>query len=285
MKLIDIHTHGGFGIDFNSADDAQIKHFAREIKKHGIVAFCPTLATDTLENINAQLAQIKHAMEAQEADEAKILGAHLEALFLNPEKKGIHPEKMLLAPSVENFKKLKHTEIVKIVTMALELDEGLKLRDYLITQNIKVQLGHTKACELFGAHATTHHFNAMPALQHRESNATLKALLDEDIYCEIIADTKHVNPDMLKLFFKTKSHDRILLVSDSLAIAHSELSEFSFCNTTILPGGLNKEGTLGGGVMFLGEIIEQLDTLGILSKEQSLKMAWDNVLNYLGVHL
>ncbi|GBF23248.1 N-acetylglucosamine-6-phosphate deacetylase [Candidatus Gastranaerophilus sp. (ex Termes propinquus)] len=283
MNLIDIHTHGGFGVNFNTANIEDIKHFARQAKLRSIVAFCPTLATDTVENLNIQLLRIKNAMQNQGADEAKILGVYLEALFLNPEKKGIHNKELLLEPSVENFEKLQCREIIKIVTLAPELDRGLEFTSYLKDKGIKVHLGHSMACELYGTNCTTHHFNAMPTLHHREPTATLKALLDDDIYCEIIADTKHVSTDMLKLFFKTKRHDRIILVSDSLALTHSGHEKMEFCGTLINSDGTSDNGTLGGGMMFLDEMIEQLVSLKIVEKEALHKMAWDNVISYLGI--
>ena len=89
MKYIDTHIHGGYGINFNTCNYEDFHLFAKNIKKRGIVAFCPTLVGDNISVLRNRLELINKAMQNQNADEAKILGAHLEGTFLNPEKSGI----------------------------------------------------------------------------------------------------------------------------------------------------------------------------------------------------
>ena len=102
--LIEQHFHGCFGIDFNTASVDDILHLSKEILKYGIGGIFPTLVTDSVENIKRQIKIIKEAGEKQTSDMAEILGIHMEGIFINPVKKGIHNEKLFLAPSVEKFK-------------------------------------------------------------------------------------------------------------------------------------------------------------------------------------
>ncbi len=285
MKLIDIHTHGGFGINFNAASVEDIHLYAAKIKSRGIVAFCPTLATDSVENLKKQIEIINEAKNKQSKDEAKILGIHLEALFLNPEKCGIHNSDFFLPPTIENFKKLGlgALEGVKIVTLAPELDEGLI--EYLNSKNILVHAGHTNAENMYGTKATTHHFNAMPELHHRKDSITLAAINDESAYCEIIGDLTHVCFDMLQLFFRAKNKDKIILISDNLPLAGFEGDSVEFCAKTIYKDGKDEKGSIAGSVMFLDDIAKLLVEKNLLSEKEVQKMVWDNPLKHLGLKM
>ena len=285
MKYIDTHIHGGYGINFNTCNYEDFHLFAKNIKKRGIVAFCPTLVGDNISVLRNRLELINKAMQNQNADEAKILGAHLEGTFLNPEKSGIQNAGTFLTPTIENFKKIAGDNIstVKIITLAPELDKNSSLTNFLEKNNIKAHAGHTLSTELYSVSGTTHHFNAMDTITQKKSNIALKGMLDNKIYCEIIADSLHVNDDMLRLFFKVKNKDRIILVSDALPIAHSELDFIVFCGKNIYKGGKDKDGTLAGSSMFLDEIVENLISKDILTNEEAQKMAYDNVLAHLGI--
>lgn len=296
-RIIDIHTHGGFGINFNDCDFSHLEKFSQTAPKFSIVGFCPTLATDSIENIQKQLAVFSKFKAEQNSAAvknsqkwAKMLGVHLEAIFLNPEKSGIHNKSLFLQPNIENFKKVAgdftDTGIIKIVTLAPELDENCELTDFLISKNIKVQAGHTLAEHCYNCCATTHHFNAMPQLSHHGSSITLRTMLSDDIYAEIIADGAHVNDDMLKLFFKTKSHSKTILISDSLPLAKSDLEKTEFCGQTIFNSegvAKNSNGTIAGSILFIEDIIKLLDKKGILSEQIARKMAWENPIEYLGL--
>ena len=285
MKFIDTHIHGGYGINFNTCSYDIFFTFAKNIFKRGIVAFCPTLVGDSIRALKNRLDLIKKVMQNQGENEAKILGAHLEGTFLNPEKSGIQNAGNFLTPSVENFKKLAcdNLDIIKIVTMAPELDNNSQLQEFLEEHNIRAHAGHTVSNELYKVSGTTHHFNAMPPLNHREVNITLRALLNNNIYSEIIGDSLHISDEMLKLFFSIKSKDKIILVSDALPIAHSDLKSIVFCGKNIYSGGKDKDGTLAGSSMFLDEIAKNLMDKGILTENEVSKMVYDNVLAHLNI--
>ena len=85
--IIEQHFHGCFGIDFNKASVDDVLYLSKEILKYGIGGIFPTLVTDSVENIKKATAVIKDASQKQTSDMAKILGIHLEGIFINPEKK------------------------------------------------------------------------------------------------------------------------------------------------------------------------------------------------------
>ena len=256
--LIEQHFHGCFGIDFNTASVDDVLYLSKEIKKYGIGGIFPTIVTDSVENTKRAISVIKEASQKQSSDMAKIFGIHLEGIFLNEKKKGIHNPEHFMKLKAENYK-LIEDDFIKILTLAPELDEGLL--DYLSDKNIKIQAGHCTGGNLSGCTGVTHLFNAMSGITHRESSTALSALINDNIYTEIIADGVHVSDDALKLLFKAKPQDKIILISDSLPITKSNLTEMTFADEKVYYDGVkatSKDGTIAGSTALLPDIIKLL---------------------------
>ena len=269
--LVEQHFHGCFGIDFNKACVDDILYLSHEIIKEGIGFIFPTLVTDSVENIKKQINIIKTDSEKQTKDMAKICGIHLEGIFLNPQKKGIHNEDYFLLPTLENYK-LVDDNFIKIITLAPEL-ASQDLLSYLKNNAVKIQAGHCLGTNLSSCNGTTHTFNAMGAITHKESSTALSALITDDIYSEIIADGVHVCDDALKLFFKSKPSDKVILVSDCLPCTRSELKEFVFADHKVFYNGVkatSKEGTLAGSTVLLPNIVKILASKSLFKKEYIL---------------
>lgn len=258
--LIEQHIHGAFGVDFNTAEVKDILFVAEKLLEHGIGGFFPTLVTDSVENIKRQTRIIKEAAKNSKS----ILGIHLEGIFINPEKKGIHNPEHFLPLTVENYKLLED-DFIKIVTLAPELDEGLV--DYLKSKGVKVQAGHCVGGDLSKVDGVTHLFNAMSGISHRGKSTALSALV-EDVYTEIIADGVHVSDDALKLVFNSK--DKVILISDALPITYSNMKETVFADSKIYYDGVkatSADGTIAGSTTLLDGIIKRLGKLGLFKPE------------------
>ncbi len=285
--LIEQHFHGCFGVDFSTCNEKEVLFLAKKMLTYGIGGFFPTLVTDSVENIKRQIRIIKSAKEKQTEEMADILGIHIEGIFINPDKKGIHDEKLFLKPTVENYKKIED-DFIKIVTLAPELDENGKLQKYLTMKGVKVQAGHCVGGDLSLCHGATHLFNAMSGISHKNSSTALSALVNDKIYTEIIADGIHLNDDVINLIFKSKPSDKILLVSDSLPIAQSDLKEMDFAGQRIYYDGrkaTSKEGTLAGSTAILSGIVKRLAQNNPEKFESYVKMASDNVFKYHEIKL
>lgn len=252
--LIEQHFHGAYGVDFNKAGENEIVELSFKLRELGIGGFFPTLVTDSIENIKRQVGVIKSASKKCDG----ILGIHLEGIFINPEKKGIHNPEHFLSLTADNYRKIED-DFIKIVTLAPELDDGLI--DYLLEKNIKIQAGHCIGGDLSKVQGATHTFNAMSGISHRGKSTALSALVDDNLYTEIIADGVHVSDDALRLFFKSKPADRVILISDSLPITYSNLRETIFADSKIYYDGnsaTSKDGTIAGSTKLLPEIIKIL---------------------------
>ena len=293
--IIEQHFHGCFGIDFNKATVEDVLYLSKEILKYGIGGIFPTLVTDSVEDIKRATSVIKEAASRQTTGMAKILGIHLEGIFINPEKKGIHNPVHFLLPTIENYK-LVEDDFIKIVTLAPELvpganrqigEEANSLISYLRSKNVKVQAGHCVGGDLTGCTGATHLFNAMSGVAHRGETTALSALVEDEIYTEIIGDGIHVSDKALELVFKAKPIDKVLLISDSLPITCSDLKEMVFADEKVYYDGVkatSKEGTIAGSTTMIPKIIKRLKNVGLVDDNQIFQLI-QNTYNYHNIDL
>lgn len=284
--LIEQHIHGAYGVDFLNCSVDDLLDCAKRLKEYGVCAFLPTLATAPIEVLKKQVLFIKSAMEMQNRESygAKILGVNLEACFISPQKNGIHDNSQLLDLNVDNFK-LIEDEIIKLVTIAPELDKNNTFSLYLKTKGIKVFAGHTEAYNLDSVDGVTHLFNAMSGIHHREKNTVTSALISDNLYCELIADGFHVDYDNVKLALKCKPKDKIILISDALPIAGSPLQTMEFCSKQIyLKDGraVDAKGVLAGSSLLLSDIVKKLVQNNVVSLQDACLMS-SNSENLFGV--
>ncbi len=285
MKVIDIHLHGGFGICFDNINQTKLEEFQALAFEKEIEAFCPTLTGDTPQNLREKLKIIKDVKLRQNKKTSKIIGVNLEGTFLSPKKPGVQNPNVFLKPTIENFKKIADgiEDIVKIVVIAPETMDNYDLINYLKSKNIKVHFGHTISSSIDKADGICHLYNAMEQLTHKKSTLQSKALVDENIYTELIADTIHVNEDILKITFKVRPKNKIILISDALPVASSNLEYCIFCNKKVYKTGLDENGTLGGSIKLLPDIVQNLSDKKLLTKDEIELMAYKNIKNYLKI--
>lgn len=322
--IIEQHFHGCFGIDFNKATVDDVLFLSKEILKHGIGGIFPTLVTDSVENIKRAISVIKEAKEKQTPDMANILGIHLEGIFINPEKKGIHNPAHFLAPTVENYK-LVADDFIKIITLAPELiplipsgtfshaeEKAQNLIEYLSEKGVKVQAGHCVGGDLTGCAGVTHLFNAMSGVAHRGETTALSALVDDNIYTEIIGDGIHVSDKALELVFKCKPLEKIILISDSLPctnynphslsegkqllmsganvrdVGTGEKLEFVFADEKVYYDGIkatSKDGTIAGSTTMIPKIIKRLIKSNIVKNTNDVTQLITNPYNYHNIDI
>ena len=280
--IVEQHIHGAFGYDFMSCSVDDICCVSEMLLENGVTAFFPTVMTDSLEKIKERIEVIKEAKNKQKVKSAQIVGVHLEGPFINPEKAGIHEKKYILPLKIDLFKKLED-EIIKIVTLAPELDKEMSFINYLKSKNIKISAGHSVVTVLSDINQVTHLYNAMGNFTHRGNSTVVSALINDDIYTEIIADSMHVSDDVLKITFKQKPLNKVLLISDALPLAHSKKKEQIFAGQKIYNKNgklVNSEGVFAGSSMLLCDIIKNLTDKNILKIEDAILTASSNQLNY-----
>lgn len=229
---VDLQINGALGLaftDLQPTDIYKLQKISDYLWQQGIDAYLPTLVTTSVEKIQRSLAVIADYMQQQTISlpTAQVLGVHLEGPFLNPQKRGAHPAEYLLPLEIPQIQRVlgEYARIVKVITLAPELDPTGEAITYLRSLGITVSLGHslataTQAEQAFklGATMVTHAFNAMPGLHHREPGLLGAALVHPQVKCGLIADGQHICPTIIQVLLRASCYEQgIFLVSDALA--------------------------------------------------------------------
>jgi N-acetylglucosamine-6-phosphate deacetylase len=289
---VDLQINGALGLAF---PDLAPEHFDKLAKicqflwQQGVDGFLPTIVTTSVENIQRSLATIAQFIEQiqpAQTKTAQILGVHLEGPFLNPEKRGAHPAEYLLPLTVEQVKRVlgDYAPIVKVITLAPELDPTGDAIAYLHSLGITISLGHSQATaaqaqKAFtqGATMVTHAFNAMPSLHHREPGLLGAAIADPQVQCGLIADGQHVSPIMLDILLRTSHYNQgLFLVSDALAPLGLPDGIYPWDTRQIeVKQGTARlpDGTLSGTTLPLLVGVQNLVKWGICNAEQAIALA------------
>lgn len=228
---VDLQINGGLGLAFPDVevkDFTQLQKISDFLYAQGVDSFLPTIVTTSIDKIQSSLATIAEFMLHQPRfNTAQILGIHLEGPCLNYQKRGAHPAQYLLPLEIENLKQIlgEYSHVVKVMTLAPELDSTGVTINYLKEQQIIISLGHSlanaqeaKTAFAQGASMVTHAFNAMPSLHHRQPGLLGAAIVNPNVYCGLIADGNHVCPTMMEILLRASNYDQgIFLVSDALS--------------------------------------------------------------------
>lgn len=292
--FIDVHIHGIGGYDVTRGDEESIIQMGKALVRFGTTAFLPTSVSMPTQQIRSFLQSVKSSMTKPRAG-ARIAGANLEGPFLNPTKRGVHREEYLQTPSLDAFRDIiqGYEPVVKIITIAPELEGGLELCRECASREIVAAMGHTdasfqQAMEGIDAGIThiTHTFNAMSGLQGREPGAAGAALISDDVKAEIIADGLHLNPHVALLAIRAKGPDGIILVSDSMMPTGTHLTEFELCGVKAYVrdgGSFTEDGRLCGSLLTLDRAVRNLLSWGHLELPDIIRMASLNVARQLGL--
>lgn len=296
---VDLQINGALGLAFPelgpgpSCGGDRLSKICQYLWQEGVDAFLPTLVTSSMAQVHQSLAVIAdYCQRPSEDNAAKILGVHLEGPCLAAAKRGAHPQEHLqpLTPAAMAEVMGEHRHIVKMVTLAPELDPTGAVVQLLLEQGIAVSLGHSQATTAQaqvafdqGATLVTHAFNAMPALHHREPGllgAALTQPLDGQgearVRCGFIADGEHISPMMLALLWRMGGQERLFLVSDALAPLGLPDGTYPWDRReiTVTDGTARlADGTLSGTTRSLLHGVKNLAEWGICSVEDAIALA------------
>ncbi len=214
--FVDIHIHGSFGIDFMSASVDEMVSLCDLLAAVGYEILLPTTVTAALDDIKAALKNLP--------DHPMIGGFHLEGPFISKKHPGAQPVEHILdsISAQEEWRDVLDDQRLKVVTLAPEIPGALDLVRFLTQRGVIVSMGHTDATFAesqsgfeAGVSNTTHTYNAMRGLHHREAGTVGYALLNDALACEIIYDRHHVSREAAELLFKRKPAGGVIAVSDS----------------------------------------------------------------------
>ncbi len=299
---VDLQINGALGLAFpdvgepEDSDRPALTEIAQFLWQQGVDAFLPTIVTTAVTKIQRSLAIFADQISKEQPQMAQILGVHLEGPFLNPVKRGAHPQEFLLPLEVEQVKGMLHNyeAAVKVITLAPELDPTGAAIAYLRDQNIIVSLGHSlataaQANQAFaqGATMVTHAFNAMPGLHHREPGLLGAAIVHPDVWCGVIADGQHICPIMLEILLRTQRDGKgFFLVSDALAPLGLPDGMYPWDSRQIqVTKGTARlpDGTLAGTTLSLLTGVKNLVEWGICDLETAIALATEAPREAIGL--
>ncbi len=270
--LIDVHIHGCMGADTMDATPEALGKMSAELVRHGVTAFYATTVTagrDALEQVLGTVAQYRDQLPG-----AQILGAHVEGPYINLEYMGAQNPLYFRQPDLEEYHAWITQDVVKLITVAPEIEGAEDLMRYCVDHNVRVAVGHSRAsyeqvraAADLGLNQATHLFNGMAGLHHRDPGTVGGVLLDERIYAQIITDGIHLHPAIVNLVVRTKGIDRTILITDAIRAAG-------------LPDG---EYELGGQAVFVREGAARIANGSLAGSTLMLDQAVRNTMRYSGL--
>jgi N-acetylglucosamine-6-phosphate deacetylase len=236
--FIDVHVHGVAGLDTLDGPGA-VSAIAAQLPRYGVTAFCPTTVACDHQALAALLEEVEQCRAAPAPHAARVLPAHLESNFINPDYRGAQPVNCLRVPASASradgtaftASDILHViaaarRAVGIVTIAPELPGGIDLVRDLVRAGHRVSLGHSGAdfdtaiaAIEAGARHATHLFNRMTPMTHHAPGLAGAVLTRGEVTVELICDAHHVHPAMCQVVIAAKGTRGIMAITDATAAA------------------------------------------------------------------
>ncbi|KAM0719696.1 hypothetical protein Q7P37_003827 [Cladosporium fusiforme] len=304
--LIELQTNGMRGFHFTHFEDEgsyaqKLVEVATYLPSTGCTAFYATIPTVSSDDFK----KILPSLEPREtADAAALLGAHAEGPYLHPTKKGAHNSSLFhqptTSPEVVYGSIAESSEILKLVTLAPELEDSTKLVENLTKRGIRVSLGHSTATYSqglaalqAGANCLTHTLNAMSPLHRRDpglAGLVTAAASSSNVnpYFSIIPDGNHLHPSVATMLFRANPN-KCIVITDSIELAG--LPDGTYPGHAQIPFNQTKNGsrvviedtdTLIGGCAGLGECVKNLIAWSGCSVAEAVRCATENIVELMG---
>jgi N-acetylglucosamine-6-phosphate deacetylase len=289
--FVDIHMHGGAGLDVMRAAPAELPQLNAFLTKHGVTSYFPTTVAAPLDQTCTALDRLADAIDraafsASNGDEVQALplGIHLEGPFLSHKRRGVHPPENLLEPTPAIFERLWQAARghVRMMTIAPELPGAPEVIAQAVRRNVCVSLGHSdasleeaRAGFKAGARHATHTFNAMRPLDHRASGILGEVLTNQQLTADIIADGIHVAPEVIQLFLKAKGTERAVLITDATAATGMPDGTYQLgpIRVEVKDGKCTMDGKLAGSVLTMDRAVRNVTQFSGWSLQDAVRTA------------
>ena len=300
--FVDIHMHGGAGLDVMRAGLGELPHLNQFLTTHGVTGYFPTTVAAPLDHTCVALERLADAIEARQTSpaangdgiQARPLGIHLEGPFLSHKRRGVHPPEYLVEPTLQVFERLWQAARghVRMMTIAPELPGALEVIAEAARRKVCVSIGHSDA-ELEGARAgvragarhATHTFNAMRPLDHRDPGILGEVLTDGQLSADIIADGIHLAPEVVQIFLREKGLERSVLITDAMAAAGMPDGTYQLgpIQVEVKDGKCMKDGTLAGSVLTMDRAVRNVTQFAGWTLQHAVRAATLNAARAVGL--
>ncbi|WP_406824364.1 N-acetylglucosamine-6-phosphate deacetylase [Pedobacter sp. KACC 23697] len=270
--FIDLQIYGA-GDRLFSADPTieSLTIMEDDLLKKGTTGFLACMATNSPEVFDECIK----AAKAHRSSAKNCLGLHLEGPFLNPKRLGAHVPAFVRRASLDEIKKLIDfgDGVIKMITIAPELQDE-EVIQYLLDNGVVVSLGHSNAtfeeatvAYNKGIQTTTHLFNAMSPIHHREPGIPTAVFSHNKAVASIIADGQHVDFEVIK-FAKKILKERLFLITDAVTTCSTgPYQHIKKGNKFVMP-----DGTLSGSSLTMLEAVKNCVLHCDISLNEAIKM-------------
>ena len=293
--LIELHIHGYLGKDVCDASEESIRIISKGLLENGVTGYLPTTMTVDMKVIRGALDTCRALMaesKTPEFDGSAILGVHAEGPFISESKKGAQDPRYILKPDAKFVKEYQDT--IKVITLAPEEDDESfsAIREITEDTGVVVSMGHTSAdydTAMKGVKAgvrhATHLFNAMTPLTHRGPGVVGAALNADEVSCELIVDTHHVNAALYDTVYKLKGR-KLCLITDCLPAGGLPEGEYTLGGAKIIYKDdlcRLEDGTIAGSVLRLNKGVWNVYTNSKIPLHECVNCASLNPATTLGI--
>lgn len=291
--FVDIHTHGGGGVNFFAGDPHGVARYAAWAPQFGVTSFLASLLGRDDGETAVMLERLAYLPGATAG--AELLGFHLEGPALNPARKGAFPGRMLHVPPPATFERWQTAanSAVRQVTIAPELDGASAFLAAVTGGGAVAAMGHTDATfdqarAAFGAGVThvTHLFNAMRPIHQRQGGPAVAAMLDDRVTCELIADGAHVSPEMLRVAYGLLGRRRMVVVTDNMELAGTTAGTTEFAGSPATVDGQaakREDGTIVGSIATMDQHFRNVRAWLGIDDDAAFQLCAENPATALGV--
>jgi N-acetylglucosamine-6-phosphate deacetylase len=299
--LIDNQINGYVNVDFsgNKLSSLDLISAAKAIWKDGVTSFLPTLVTNSNENLLRNFGILDETIRNDKQLSESIPGFHLEGPYISPDEgfRGAHPPKYIRRPSWDEFMRYQEAAGGRIIqiTIAPELEGAMDFISSCTKSGVIVAIGHTNASAdqirqavESGAKLSTHLGNGCANLINRHINPIWPQLANDLLTPSIIADGLHLTPEEIKVYYKVKGSENMILTSDVVFLAGMIPGKYTFLeseiNLTVEGMIINTElNCLAGAFFPLKKGVENIMNFTGCSLTKAINMASENVACIYGL--
>ncbi|MFJ7734311.1 N-acetylglucosamine-6-phosphate deacetylase [Lysinibacillus sp. NPDC097231] len=288
---IDMHIHGSAGHDTMDATQEALHQMASSLVQEGVTGFLATTMTQSIEVIESALTNV--AQFDNSDGEARLLGIHVEGPFVSEKRAGAQPVEYIIPPSIEQiiyWQKISKQRI-KQVTVAPEVEGGFKFIETLKDLDIIASIGHSDAtieevdkAVAMGVRQATHLYNQMRPFHHRNPGVVGAVFLEDKVKVEIIADFVHSHPLSVKLAYRIKGANGIILITDAMRAKGLQYGDYDLGGQTVQvskDGAHLSNGALAGSVLTMEQAVKNMKAITNCSLQDIVAMSSTNAAEQL----
>jgi N-acetylglucosamine-6-phosphate deacetylase len=300
--FVDIHIHGGAGLDLMRALPSELPRLGKFLATHGVTRYFATTVAAPLDSTCAALGRLADAIEAAakagatngDTAQARPLSIHLEGPFLSHKRRGVHPPENLVTPTIAIFDRLWQAARghVRVLTIAPEIPGAMEVIAEAAKRKVCVSIGHSDAempiaqnAVKAGARHATHTFNAMRPLDHRDPGIIGEVLSNDRMSADIIVDGIHVAPAVVKLFLRAKGRERAVLITDAISATGMPDGRYQLgpIEVDVKDGKCTSNGSLAGSVLTMDRAVRNVTQFSNWSLRDAVQAATLNPARAVGL--